>query len=60
MLRSKFEATYKLQTTEGMIVKSRKIDMKDSFMFINERNKGFYIIDNTGPTSPQNMTFLNV
>lgn len=60
MLRSEFDTTTTLQTTAEVIVNSGKIYVKDNFIFINERNKGFHIIDNTDPTSPQNIAFLNV
>jgi len=60
MLRSEFNETTSLQTTPEVIVNSGKIYVKDNFIFINERNKGFHIIDNTDPTNPQNIAFLNV
>jgi hypothetical protein len=60
MLRSEFDLTTSLQTTPEVIVNSGKIYVKDNFIFINERNKGFHIIDNTDPTNPQNIAFLKV
>ena len=60
MLRSEFNTTTTLQTTPEVIVNSGKIYVKDNFIFINERNKGFHIIDNTEPSNPQNIAFLNV
>ncbi|MFT5846386.1 MAG: hypothetical protein ACJARX_000273 [Psychroserpens sp.] len=60
MVRSEFDTTTTLQTTAEVIVNSGKIYVKDNFIFINERNKGFHIIDNTDPTNPQNIAFLNV
>ncbi|WP_047551620.1 hypothetical protein [Psychroserpens sp. Hel_I_66] len=60
MQRSDFMTTTSLQTSPEMIVNSGKIYVKDNFIFINERNKGFHIIDNTDPTNPQNIAFLNV
>ncbi|TXE17416.1 hypothetical protein ES692_09060 [Psychroserpens burtonensis] len=60
MQRSEFNATTILQTTAEVIVNSGKIYVKDNFIFINECNKGFHIIDNTDPTNPQNIAFLNV
>ncbi|OUS01081.1 hypothetical protein A9Q86_07900 [Flavobacteriales bacterium 33_180_T64] len=60
MQRSEFETTTTLQTTPEVIVNSGKIYVKDNYIFINERNKGFHIINNTDPSNPQNVAFLNV
>nr|WP_321224664.1 hypothetical protein [uncultured Psychroserpens sp.] len=60
MERSIFHTTTTLQTTAEVIVNSGKIYVKDNYIFINERNKGFHIIDNTNPENPQNIAFLNV
>ncbi|WP_298903972.1 hypothetical protein [uncultured Psychroserpens sp.] len=60
MQRSVFENTTTLQTTPEVIVNSGKIYVKDNFIFINERNKGFHIINNTDPSNPENIAFLNV
>lgn len=37
-----------------------KIYFKSGFMFINERYKGIHVIDNTNPSSPQNVAFINI
>ena len=58
--RSEFNNSTSLQTTPEIIVNSGKIYVKDNFIFINERNKGFHIINNTDPSNPQNIAFLNV
>jgi hypothetical protein len=60
MQRSEFNATTILQATAEVIINSGKIYVKDNFIFINEHNKGFHIIDNTDPTNHQNIAFLNV
>nr|WP_321236629.1 hypothetical protein [uncultured Psychroserpens sp.] len=60
MERSEFETTTTLQTTPEVIVNSGKIYVKDNYIFINERYKGFHIIDNSDPSNPLNMAFLNV
>ena len=60
MERSEFEHTTSLQTTPEVIVNSGKIYVKDNFIFINERNKGFHIINNTDPSNPENIGFINV
>ncbi len=60
MQRSEFETTTTLLTNAEVIINSGKIYVKDTYIFINERNKGFHIINNTDPTNPQNIAFLNV
>ncbi|WP_298896969.1 hypothetical protein [uncultured Psychroserpens sp.] len=60
MQRSNFENTTSLQSTPEVIVNSGKIYVKDNYIFVNERNKGFHIINNTDPSNPQNVAFLNV
>lgn len=60
MQRSDFEATTTLQSTPEAIVNSGKIYVKDHYIFINERNKGFHIIDNSDAMNPENIGFLNV
>ncbi|MCK4466150.1 MAG: hypothetical protein KAU83_10610 [Bacteroidales bacterium] len=37
-----------------------KIYFKDNYLFINEEYKGIHIIDNSDPSSPQNITFINL
>lgn len=37
-----------------------KIYIKGQYIFVNERNKGIHIIDNSVPTAPQNIAFINV
>ncbi|WP_460219228.1 hypothetical protein [Psychroserpens sp. MEBiC05023] len=60
MQRSEFETTTTLQLTPEVIVNSGKIYVKDNYIFINEQNKGFHIINNSDPSNPQNVAFLNV
>ena len=40
------------------IVNSGKIYVKDTFLFINEVNKGFHIYDNSNPENPVPLRFL--
>jgi hypothetical protein len=37
-----------------------KIYLKDNFLFINEIKKGIHIIDNTNPTSPKAVAFIEI
>lgn len=40
--------------------KPGKIYFYNDYIFINEINKGIHIIDNTDPTYPQNISFVNI
>lgn len=37
-----------------------KIYVKDNFLFVNEVDKGIHVYDNTNPSSPQNIAFINI
>ena len=37
-----------------------KIYYKDQVIFLNEKYKGFHLIDNSDPSNPRNMGFLNI
>ena len=37
-----------------------KIYYKAPFIFVNEVNKGIHVIDNSDPSSPQNVAFINI
>ncbi len=37
-----------------------KIYFKDDFIFINEYQKGIHIIDNSDPSNPQNISFIEI
>ena len=39
---------------------SGKIITYNEFVFINEPMKGIHVIDNTDPSNPQNLSFINV
>ncbi|MFP4845765.1 hypothetical protein [Winogradskyella sp. PE311] len=60
MQRSNFETTTTLDTNSRPIENTGKIYVKDDYIFINEVNKGFYIINNTNPSNPINVGFINV
>lgn len=37
-----------------------KIYYKDGFIFLNEKYKGIHVIDNSDPSDPQNVGFINI
>lgn len=47
-------------TEPESIIKAGKIFVKDQFLFINDVNRGVHIFDNSEPTSPKNMGFINI
>jgi hypothetical protein len=42
------------------ITANGKLFVKGNFIYLNEVNKGFHVIDNTNPASPKNIAFVNV
>ena len=42
------------------IINSGKIYVKGQFLFVNEKNEGFHVFDNTNPENPVNIGFLKV
>lgn len=60
MKRSAFEATTILENTPRAIQNSGKIYVKDNYIFINEVNEGFHLINNSDPSNPQNIGFIKV
>lgn len=49
------------KSTEGEIIKKPgKIYFKDNFIFVNEYQEGIHIIDNTDPSNPQIIKFLEI
>lgn len=42
------------------IVNSGKIYVKSPFLFVNERNEGFHVFNNSNPENPINIGFLKV
>lgn len=55
--RTEFENSVGLQNSISIGI-SGKIYVKDQFLFINERNKGFHIYDNSDPENPKALNFL--
>ncbi|WP_179020035.1 hypothetical protein [Winogradskyella forsetii] len=60
MKRSVFETTTTLESTPRAIENSGKIYVKDDYIFINEVNEGFHLINNSNPSNPQNIGFIKV
>lgn len=42
------------------ITANGKIFIKDNFIYLNEANKGFHVIDNSNPAAPKNIAFVSV
>jgi hypothetical protein len=57
MQRAAFEVSIEFESPKP-IVNSGKIYVKDQFLFINEKNGGFHIFDNSNPENPINIGFL--
>ena len=59
MSREDFNITAK--TVEGQTLKNPgKICLYGDFLFINEVGKGIHVIDNTNPSSPNNVAFIEI
>ncbi len=59
MLRSDFENSTTFLPTQT-IINSGKIYVKDQYLFVNEINEGFHILNNSNPETPENIGFLKV
>ena len=55
--RAEFESSVKLEGPKPLGT-TGKIYVKDSFLFINEKNEGFHIFDNSDPSNPKPLHFL--
>lgn len=60
MQRIDFEPSTVFENTPRTIENSGKIYVKDNFIFVNEVNKGFHIINNSNPENPINIGFIKV
>ncbi|ATA68330.1 hypothetical protein CGC48_06620 [Capnocytophaga cynodegmi] len=62
MERSAFENSITLVKTSGNanVKNAGKIYLKDSYMFIGDTNKGFYVYDNSNPEKPELKVFLKI
>lgn len=54
-----FRAAVK-KTAPKDLVNPGKIYIKDNFLFINEFQKGIHVIDNTNPSNPQKLAFIEI
>ena len=59
MKRSAFEASTVFESPRA-IINSGKIYVKSNFLFINEKNQGFHVFNNSNPENPINIGFLKV
>jgi len=64
-----FEPLYKTSAEVRANIKSNpakeiqnpgKIFIRDNYIFLNEINKGIHIIDNSNPSSPKNIAFIDI
>lgn len=58
--RESFEESLSLESEPRVIENAGKIYTKDGFIFINEVNQGFHIINNSDPSNPENIGFINI
>jgi len=59
MERSEMEKAVRLLPA-APIKNPGKIYIKDNYIYINERYKGFHVIDNSNPSAPVNRAFLQI
>lgn len=57
--RSELEASTIIESPKT-IQNSGKIYVKDELLFINERNKGFHVFNNSNPENPVKIAFIKV
>ena len=64
-----YEAVYKTKTAVRENIKSNspravenpgKINIRGSYIFLNEVDKGIHVIDNSNPSSPKNIAFIDI
>ncbi len=59
--KSRKELKAAIKTIEPQkVAKAGKIYIKDSYLFVNEVNKGIHVFDNSNPASPKAIAFLNI
>ena len=59
MDRSEMEKAVKLEIAQPLRDPG-KIYLYDKYILVNEKYKGIHIIDNSNPSSPQNIAFLHI
>ncbi len=57
--REDFEAGVKLMPSRP-VEYAGKIYIKDNLMYINEKQEGFHVFDNTNPEDPQSLAFISI
>ena len=57
--RESFEKTINVEPSKP-IVNAGKIYIKDDFIYINEKDTGFHVLDNSDPTNPKPLAFIEV
>lgn len=59
MERSELEKSVFIREPQDIQV-TGKIYYKDNIIYLNERFKGIHVIDNSDPTAPTNVAFINI
>jgi len=59
MSKDEFKATTRVGATHPM-TNPGKICLYGNYIFINEINEGIHVIDNTDPSSPRNVAFIEI
>lgn len=59
MSRSDLEGAIKFDTPRAL-KKTGKIYILGQYVFINEKYKGFHVFDNSNPSAPQNIGFIQI
>jgi hypothetical protein len=59
MSRSDLESAIRFDTPREL-KKTGKIYILDQYVFINEKYKGFHVFDNSNPSAPQNIGFIQI
>jgi hypothetical protein len=57
--REEFRSTTKVETTRPL-KNPGKICLYGNYLFINEVNEGIHVIDNSNPTAPRNVAFIDI
>ncbi|MBN1990895.1 MAG: hypothetical protein JW783_15945 [Bacteroidales bacterium] len=59
MSYNEFRSSFKVSEPQEMVTPG-KIYFKDNYLFVNEREKGIHVIDNSNPASPIKIAFYNI
>jgi hypothetical protein len=59
MSYDELRSSVKSETAQAL-KKPGKIYLKGNYIFVNEVDKGIHVIDNSNPSSPQNIAFINI